>query len=125
MPFRALIDGKNVVSLGIERDAWQAFAGRAKAGEDVVRMACCGAPGILKISPRDRQFFAHKSQPKACDWKLESPEHLELKAVVYDTILGVAGWNAGPGDDQGRHHAKHGGTMTIMGSEKPRQERYD
>lgn len=94
MPFRAFVDGEDVVSLHIEREAWRAFAARAKAGEDVVRMVCCRAEGIFKISPRGRQFFAHKGQPKECLWKSESPEHLELKATVHDAIRSVDGWQA-------------------------------
>src|SRR5205085_6352089 len=52
----------------------------AVQGESVVLTTCCGSPGILKISPLGRQFFAHKARPLNCDWNPESPEHLELKA---------------------------------------------
>lgn len=94
MPFRALIDGKRVISLHIESDAWRALATDVRTSKKNVQMACCGAKGILKISPLGRQFFAHGTQPKECDWKPESPEHVELKAVVHDAVQSVYGWKA-------------------------------
>jgi hypothetical protein len=94
MPFRALVDGQDLSSLRITAEAWSSLGRRLKAGESVVLTTCCGSPGILKISPLGRQFFAHKARPLNCDWNPESPEHLELKAATYDAVLEVGGWSA-------------------------------
>jgi hypothetical protein len=94
MPFRAVVDGENLLSLRIDKEAWRSLTARVRAGEDLVRMTCCQSPGILKISSRGRQFFAHRSQPVECEWKPESPAHIELKAVVHEAVLGVGGWAA-------------------------------
>src|ERR1700730_440749 len=94
MPFRAIVDREDVLSLRIDGESWDLLARRVKTGEDVVRMACCSGPGILKISPLGRQFFAHRAQPAQCNWKPESPEHLELKAAAYEAVVTAAGWSA-------------------------------
>jgi hypothetical protein len=65
-------------------------------------MECCNAPGIMKVSPLRRQFFAHKATPADCNSKPETPEHLELKAVVYEAVGAADGWSAGI-EVPGRH----------------------
>ncbi|MGO8916566.1 MAG: competence protein CoiA [Stellaceae bacterium] len=94
MPFRAVIDGGDTISLRLPRDAWRELGVRVKRGESVIEMACCHSPGIMKMSPLGRQFFAHKSQPNTCGWQPESLEHVELKAAIFDAINGVEGWQA-------------------------------
>lgn len=93
MPFRAILDGEHVLSLRIAKEAWASFARRVKAGEDVVRMRCCNSPGIPKISPLGRPFFAHKAQPAECNWKPVSLEHIELQAAAYEAVLAADGWS--------------------------------
>jgi hypothetical protein len=59
-----------------------------------IRLECCNAHVILNRSPCGRRFFAHRNQPPECNWKPESIEHIELKAVVDDAVNATPGWSA-------------------------------
>jgi hypothetical protein len=95
MPFRAIVDGVDTLSLDLTREDWRQLAIRVKRGASSISMECCGHPGIMKLSPLGHQFFAHKGdRPHGCNWKPESPEHVDLKAAVFHAINSVDGWRA-------------------------------
>lgn len=55
-------------------------------------MPCCDARAIPRRSAAGTAHFYHRTR-SGCDWKPESPEHIELKALVA-TLMTSYGWHA-------------------------------
>ena len=89
MPLTALIDGRTVIGPALSADEWAVLAKQHKKGL-AVTMRCCGAPGHLRKSKRGTQHFCHAAGAR-CGCGEESPEHLELKHLIYRACKD-AGW---------------------------------
>jgi len=89
MPLSAIVAGNTVIGPDLSGKEWADLAARHKKGL-AITMACCGAPGHLRKSKRGTQHFYH-AVDTGCGYEEESPEHLELKYLVYRTCKD-AGW---------------------------------
>jgi hypothetical protein len=89
MPLSALIDGRTIVGPDLSADEWAELAVQHKKGL-AITMPCCGAPGHLRRSRRGMQHFYHATGA-GCGYAEESPEHLELKHLIYRACKD-AGW---------------------------------
>src|SRR5579871_3425391 len=90
MPLRCLFDNQPVSSFELTDAAWNDLKQGYRSHTLV--MACCGAPGIPKVSNRGTRFFAHKSQGD-CATAPESEAHLRAKWIIARAAID-AGWTA-------------------------------
>ncbi len=102
MPFKALVNGKEVQSWTYTRKEWKELDAAKKRGDIEITMCCCGSPAILRAGSRI-QHFAHYpgSKPETCNWKRKSPEHEKVQYIIAKACH-EAGWQAeievpGPG----------------------------
>jgi competence protein CoiA len=91
MPLSARIAGKTVTGPDLSENEWAELASQHKKGL-AIAMPCCGAPGHLRRSRRGTQHFYHATGA-GCGYEEESPEHLELKHLIYRACKD-AGWEA-------------------------------
>ncbi|MGB3207984.1 MAG: hypothetical protein WBB28_23630 [Crinalium sp.] len=78
MPLRAFIYGVETIAPLLSQEEWS----RIKNKRDrEVKLACCNASGHLRRSKLGTQHFVH-SRKKECDWKPETVQHLQAKALV-------------------------------------------
>lgn len=90
MPFRAVLDGKNIYSFTFSHEEWNIFKSDKKRSG--LTMACCPERAIVKSSPLGTQYFAHYKKSESCTTKPESKEHLFLKDKIARAALS-AGWD--------------------------------
>lgn len=83
MPLKAVVDGETVIGPDLSRGEWTQLLIRHKKGLPVT-MACCGAPGHMRVSKKGTQHFYHASGT-GCRYEEESKEHLEIKYRIYRT----------------------------------------
>ncbi|PSF34957.1 hypothetical protein C7H19_18300 [Aphanothece hegewaldii CCALA 016] len=91
MPFRAFINGQEVIALEVTTTQWQTYQ---KDRTKVVTMSCCQNRGILKTSHKGLQFFAHhpdNPKPLNCSYKGETEQHLRAKMAIRNACLELAG----------------------------------
>jgi len=81
VPLKAVIEGKTVIGPDLTREEWADLKIRHRKGLPVT-MACCGAPGHLRVSKTGIQHFYHGAAA-GCTYAEESREHLEIKERIY------------------------------------------
>jgi hypothetical protein len=81
VPLKAIVDGETIIGPDLSIEEWKALQLRHKNGLPV-RMACCGAPGHLRISKKGTRHFYH-AVDAGCNYAEESREHLEIKNLIY------------------------------------------
>jgi Competence protein CoiA-like family len=89
VPLKAIVDGEPVIGPNLSEEEWANLTLRHKKGLPV-KMACCGAPGHLRVSRRGTRHFYHASE-SGCNYEQESREHLEIKEQIY-RICTSEGW---------------------------------
>jgi hypothetical protein len=90
MPLRCIgPDGQSIQSFDLPEDEWSALA-LANRRSRQLRMPCCDAPVVMKISTGGLKFFAHKSRGP-CKSAPETEAHLALKALAARAAR-RAGW---------------------------------
>ena len=81
MPLKAIVDGETIIGPDLSTEEWTTLRSRHKKGLPI-KMACCGAPGHLRISKKGTQHFYH-AVDTGCNSEQESKEHLEIKYQIY------------------------------------------
>ena len=89
MPIRCVEDGRDLLSFDLGEEEWLQLRERNRGGWHL-RLPCCGAKVVLKISPRGTRFFAHKARGE-CVWAPETEAHLVVKRLVIEAAREV-GW---------------------------------
>ena len=89
MPLTAVVDRKTIIAPDLSEREWKDLASRHRKGLPVA-MACCGAPGHLRISARGTRHFYHAGG-SGCRYAEESKEHLAIKEQIY-RICRSLGW---------------------------------
>ena len=90
MPLRCLgPDGQSVQSFDLSEAEWSAL-GRENLRLRQLRMPCCDASVVMKVSTRGLKFFAHKSRGP-CQTAPETEAHLALKTLAVRATR-RAGW---------------------------------
>ena len=92
MPLRALHDGVDIVGPDLDASAWVALKSLGRARRDALRLPCCDAVAIPRVSSRGLQHFAHKARSLTCDWQPETEGHMRAKLVIRDACR-AAGWD--------------------------------
>ena len=85
MPFKALVNNEECVSILQGEAEWDALREKSHAEPQSVRCVACGHPMILK-GPTDKvvAHFAHRVGAD-CVFKGESPYHLDAKVLIAKT----------------------------------------
>lgn len=92
MPLRVLDNlGRSLHAFELNDAQWEETR-RANRAAYQLRMPCCKAPVILKVSRYGTRFFAHKSR-LGCLTAPEGEEHLQLKWMAVDAAK-AHGWSA-------------------------------
>ena len=81
MPLKAIVDGETIIGPDLSEEEWTDLKVRHRKGLPVT-MACCGAPGHLRVSKKGTQHFYH-AVDAGCNYAEESREHLEIKYQIY------------------------------------------
>jgi len=81
VPLKAIVDGETIIGPDLSTEEWTTLRSRHKKGLPI-KMACCGAPGHLRISKKGTQHFYH-AVDTGCNSEQESKEHLEIKYQIY------------------------------------------
>jgi hypothetical protein len=81
VPLKAIVEGETIIGPEFSADGWADLRLRHKKGL-MVTMACCGAPGHLRVSKKGTQHFYHAADA-GCSYAEESREHLEIKYQIY------------------------------------------
>lgn len=81
VPLTAIVDGKTIIGPDLSEEEWADLKVRHRKGLPV-RMACCGAPGHLRVSGNGTRHFYH-AVDTGCHYEEESREHLEIKHRIY------------------------------------------
>jgi hypothetical protein len=90
MPLRCIgLDGHSVQSFNLSEAEWSAL-GQENLRSRQLRMPCCDASVVMKVSTRGLRFFAHKSRGR-CQTAQETEEHLALKMLAARATR-RAGW---------------------------------
>lgn len=92
MPLVATLSEQRMEANCLDDQAWESMRKRYRAGEPLLMP--CGQPGVPRRSKLGLKHFAHKAGEKKCTlhWD-ESPEHLELKAILAQAARD-RGWEA-------------------------------
>lgn len=94
MPIRCVDEaGESIIAQDCSDKEWQSLRRRKPASRNLT-MPCCVSPAIPKVSKLGTRFFAHKAKA-TCEWKPETENHLQLKAIVVEAARS-AGWEAAP-----------------------------
>ncbi len=83
MPLKAVVDGETIIGPELSGDEWAELKLRHRKGLPVT-MACCGAPGHVRVSKKGTRHFYHATDA-GCGYAEESREHLEIKYQIYRT----------------------------------------
>jgi hypothetical protein len=89
VPLKAIVDGEPIIGPDLSEEEWRNLAVRHRKGLPVT-MACCGAPGHLRVSKKGMQHFYH-AVDAGCNYAEESLEHLVIKEQIYRACR-AAGW---------------------------------
>jgi competence protein CoiA len=89
VPLKAIVDGETIIGPDLSGEEWADLSMRHKKGLPIT-MACCGAPGHLRVSKKGTRHFYHASDT-GCNSEEESAEHLALKEQIY-RICTSEGW---------------------------------
>lgn len=81
VPLSAVVDGETIIGPDLSEAEWKNLQVRHKNGLPVT-MACCGAPGHLRVSKTGTRHFYH-AVDAGCHFAEESKEHLEIKYRIY------------------------------------------
>jgi hypothetical protein len=81
VPLKASVDGKTIIGPDLSEEEWAELKLRHRNGLPVT-MACCGAPGHLRVSKNGTRHFYH-AVDTGCNYEPESKEHLEIKYQLY------------------------------------------
>lgn len=85
MPLKCLRGDEEIYAFDVESDkAWDGLR-RANAVARDLKMPCCGAEVVLRISPLGTRHFTHKRKGP-CETAPETKEHLLAKRLVVDGI---------------------------------------
>ncbi len=114
MPLRAYIEDKEIVSIDLNDEEWNALKTRLKAKEIALTLPCCGQEGFLRTSNRGLKHFVHPRSANPCDWKLESAEHLKAKVAIMEACR-EQGWNAIPEFSEADWRA---GVLAVQGDKR-------
>ncbi|WP_292391713.1 competence protein CoiA family protein [Mesorhizobium sp.] len=92
MPLRCLLPGdQSIHAFDLRAQEWAELRSENRRTHHL-RMPCCAARVVMKVSPRGQQFFAH--QPRGiCITAPETEEHLFLKGLAVEAAR-KAGWTA-------------------------------
>lgn len=92
MPLRCLDStGQSIRAFEYSRDAWDRLVHKNRTRRHL-KMPCCSAEVVMRISSRGLQFFAHKAKGD-CTTATETQEHLHLKQMAV-TAARACGWTA-------------------------------
>jgi hypothetical protein len=83
VPLKAVVDGETIIGPELSGDEWADLKQRHRKGLPIT-MACCGAPGHVRVSKKGTQHFYHATDA-GCRYAEESREHLEIKYRIYRT----------------------------------------
>ena len=90
MPLRCVgPDGQSIQSFDLTEAEWSALRLENRRSRQL-RMPCCDASVVMKISTRGLKFFAHKSRGP-CQSAPETEAHLALKTLAAQAAR-RAGW---------------------------------
>jgi len=92
MPFKANIDGITVISVDMSDEEWGALKKAVRSKEVTIWIPCCGNLGYPRTSKLGVKHFVHKKGHKCNNWRVDSLEHIQIKAVIYSTCK-EEGWN--------------------------------
>lgn len=93
MPFKALLNGRLVISINLSDEEWDELKRQTRSGKIELILPCCNSPGYLRKSKYGTKHFVHKRGFKCDKWTHESFEHMRLKEIVYRVCI-EEGWNA-------------------------------
>lgn len=91
MPLRCLSLDSQELAFRHDAQSWSILRERNRL-ERHLRLPCCQAAVVLKVSRLGTRFFAHQRRG-TCTTAAESPEHLLLKDIVARAAI-EAGWKA-------------------------------
>jgi competence protein CoiA len=89
VPLQAIVNGEPIIAPDLSREEWKKIQAQHRKGLPIT-MACCGAPGHLRISRKGTQHFYHATDT-GCSHEEESLEHLEIKHRIYRACK-AEGW---------------------------------
>ena len=94
MPLKGIINGRNIISIGMSNDEWNDLRVAVSYGQLSITLPCCGGLAYQRISTLGTKHFVHKSK---CDyeWKPESADHVKMKEIIFN-VCKEEGWNADP-----------------------------
>lgn len=91
MPFKAILNGKPIISLDFTDQEWEQLRNDVKKGKVELKLPCCGGPAYLRTSKLGTKHFVHKRGHRCKNWKPESLEHMRLKEIIYRVCV-QEGW---------------------------------
>jgi hypothetical protein len=94
MPFCAIVDGKEVISIDVPENEWKVLKKRRNKGELSVTIVGCEHHGHL-VTKGEMQFFRHDPNTLTKNCEHESIEHLRLKFNIIKYCRSL-GWDAKP-----------------------------
>lgn len=100
MPLRALIDGKETISINLTDAEWVKLKSEIKAKNLAIQLPCCKQSGFLRTSSRGLRHFVHAKDGTPCDWESETPQHLKSKVEIAKAC-NDSGWIAIPEYSEG------------------------
>lgn len=100
MPLRALIDGKETISINLTDAEWVKLKNEVKSKNLAIQLPCCKQSGFLRTSSRGLRHFVHAKGGTPCDWESETPQHLKSKVEIAKACKD-SGWIAIPEYSEG------------------------
>lgn len=82
MPLRALVDGKELISIYLSDQEWVILKKEVQKKNLSVKLPCCGQNGFLRVSSKGLKHFVHGKEGTPCDWESETPQHLKSKVEI-------------------------------------------